>query len=103
QASSQIDVTLQHVPLSVAGGDRAPRQEELTLKDNGAPRKIEALTPAADQPLYVILLIDYSESMLEELQVVKAEATQFAQWLLTPRDRIAVVGFNQSAFWLTGL
>ena len=101
QASSQIDVTLQHVPLSVAG-DRAPRLEELTLKDNGAPRKIEALTPASDQPLYVILLIDYSESMLEELPVVKAAAKQFAQRLLTPRDRIAVVGFNQETFWLTG-
>ena len=102
QASSQIDVILQHVPLSVAGGDRAPRIEELTLKDNGTPRKIEALAPAADQPLYVILLIDYSESMLEELPVVKAAAKQFAQRLLTPRDRIAVVGFNQEAFWLTG-
>jgi len=101
QASSQIDVTLQHVPLSVAGG-RAPRIEELTLRDNGQPRKIEALTPAADQPLYVILLIDYSESMLEELPVVKAAAKQFAQRLLTPRDRIAVVGFNQTTFWLTG-
>src|SRR6266516_7787970 len=30
QANSQIDVTLQHVPLSVAGGDRAPRSEEHT-------------------------------------------------------------------------
>jgi Ca-activated chloride channel family protein len=103
QASSQIDVTLQHVPLSVAGGDHPPVIGELTLKDNGVPRKIEALTSAAtDEPLYVILLIDYSESMLEELPVVKAAAKQFAQRLLTPRDRIAVVGFNQTSFWLTG-
>ena len=101
QANSQIDVTLQHVAMSVVGSDRAPRLEELTLKDNGAPRKIEALTPAADQPLYVILLIDYSESMLEELPVVKAAAKQFAQAVLRPQDRIAVVGFNQRTFWLT--
>ena len=102
QPSSQIDVTLQQLPLSVAGGDHAPRVDELTLKDNGVPRKIEALVPASDQPLYVILLIDYSESMLEELPVVKQAAKQFAQRLLTPKDRIAVVGFNQTAFWLTG-
>jgi Ca-activated chloride channel family protein len=102
QPSSRIDVTLQQVPLSVAGGDRAPSAADLTLKDNGTPRKIEALVPAADQPLYVILLIDYSESMLEELPVVKLAAKQFAQRLLTPKDRIAVVGFNQTAFWLTG-
>jgi len=40
--------------------------------------------------------------MLEELPVVKAAAKQFAQKLLTPKDRIAVVGFNQTSFWLTG-
>ncbi len=100
--ANQIEVTAQQVPLSVVGSDRAPRLDELTLNDNGGPRKIEALVPASDQPLYVILLIDYSESMLEELPVVKTAARQFAQRLLTPRDRIAVVGFNQTVFWLTG-
>lgn len=99
--SEQVDVSVQQVPLSVVGGDRAPRISELTLLDNGTPRRIEALTPASDQPLYVILLIDYSESMLEELPVVKAAAKQFAQRLLRPQDRIAVVGFNQKEFWLT--
>jgi Ca-activated chloride channel family protein len=99
--NAQVDVAVQQIPLSVVGGDRAPRLNELTLLDNGAPRRIEALTPASDQPLYVILLIDYSESMLEELPVVKAAAKQFAQRLLRPQDRIAVVGFNQRLFWLT--
>ncbi len=99
--SEQVDVAVQQIPLSVVGGDRVPRANELTLLDNGTPRHIEVLTPASDQPLYVVLLIDYSESMLEELPVVKAAAKQFAQRLLRPQDRIAVVGFNQSSFWLT--
>lgn len=102
QPRDQIDVTLQHIPLSVAEGDKRPlRIDQLTLIDNGAPRKLESLVGAADQPLNVILLIDYSESMLEELPVVKAAAKGFAQRLLRPTDRIAVVGFNQSTFWLT--
>jgi VWFA-related protein len=100
--SEHVDVSVQQIPLSVAGGSRAPRAAELTLLDDGKPRHIEALTPASDQPLYVILLIDYSESMLEELPVVKAAAKQFAHRLLRPQDRIAVVGFNQRTFWLTG-
>ena len=99
--NEQVDVSVQQIPLSVVGGDRAPRPAELTLLDDGKPRRIEALTAASDQPLYVILLIDYSESMLEELPVVKAAAKQFAQRLLRPQDRIAVVGFNQRTFWLT--
>jgi Ca-activated chloride channel family protein len=99
--NEQVDVAIQQLPLSVVGGNRAPNLNELTLLDNGNPRKIDALTPASDQPLYVILLIDYSESMLEELPVVKQAAKQFAQRLLRPQDRIAVVGFNQKTFWLT--
>ena len=97
----QVQVDLQQIPLSVASGSSPLRLEDLTLTDNGAPRKIEALLPASDQPLYVILLIDYSESMLEELPVVKTAAKQFARTLLRPQDRIAIVGFNQRLFWLT--
>jgi Ca-activated chloride channel family protein len=100
--SDQIDVTLQQIPLSVAGSPLAPQLSDLTLLDNGTARPIEALVPASDQPLYVILLIDYSESMIEEMPVVKAAAKQFAQKLLRPQDRIALVGFNQTTFWLTG-
>ncbi len=102
QPSDQIDVTVQQVPLSVASGNGPVRADQLTLLDDGKPRKIEQLVPAGDQPLTVILLIDYSESMLEELPVVKEAARQFAKTLLRPQDRIAVVGFNQRVFWLTG-
>jgi len=102
-AHASADVTLQQVPVSVVGAGGAPlRANELTLWDGDAQRAIEGLVPAADQPLHVILLIDYSESMLEELPVVKAAARQFAQQLLRPQDRLAVVGFNQGPFWLTG-
>ncbi|HEX7153135.1 MAG TPA: VWA domain-containing protein [Thermoanaerobaculia bacterium] len=97
-----VDVTLQQIPLSIAKGNAPLRAEDLVLNDSGTIRRIESLVPAGDQPLSVILLIDYSESMLEELPVVKAAAKQFAQSLLRPQDRIAVVGFNQRTFWLTG-
>ncbi|HYM61952.1 MAG TPA: VWA domain-containing protein [Thermoanaerobaculia bacterium] len=98
----QIDVTLQQIPLSVAARGKPLHLEDLALIDDGKPRRIEALVPAADQPLYAVILIDYSESMIEEMPVVKAAAKQFAQRLLRPQDRLAVVGFNQTTFWLTG-
>jgi Ca-activated chloride channel homolog len=100
--NAELDVGLEEIPLSVATGSKPLRLEDLTLLDDGQPRKIETLVPATAQPLHVILLIDYSESMLEELPVVKAAAKQFARALLRPQDRIAVVGFNQRTFWLTG-
>lgn len=100
QPRDQIDVTLQRLPLSVASG-KPLRVEELSLTDNGNVRKIESLLPADAEPLNVILLLDYSESMLEELPVVKAAAKAFGRTLLRPQDRIAIVGFNDHLFWLT--
>jgi len=102
RAHASTDVTVQQIPISVAGGKAPLTRESITLLDNGVARTIEGLVAADDQPLHVILLIDYSESMLEELPVVKAAARQFARALLRPQDRLAVVGFNQKTFWLTG-
>jgi Ca-activated chloride channel family protein len=101
-AHATADVTMQQIPLSVVDGDAPLRAQELRVDDDGRPRPVEGLVPATDQPLSVILLIDYSESMIEELPVVKAAAREFAQKLLRPQDRIAVVGFNQRTFWLAG-
>jgi VWFA-related protein len=101
QPRDQIDVTLQRLPLSVASGPQPLRAEDLNLIDNGSPRKVESLVAASEEPLHVILLLDYSESMLEELPVVKAAAKAFARTLLRPQDRIAIVGFNDHLFWLT--
>ena len=102
QPRDEVEVAVQQIPLSIASGPPQLRLEDVTLTDNGEPRKIEQLVPAGDQPLHVILLIDYSESMLEELPVVKAAARGFGQALLRPQDRIAIVGFHQRTFWLTG-
>ena len=102
RAHAQTDVTVQQIPVSVADGAKPLSATDVTLIDNGKPRPVENLIAAADQPLHVILLIDYSESMLDELPVVKEAAKQFARALLRPQDRIAVAGFNQTTFWLTG-
>jgi Ca-activated chloride channel family protein len=102
RAHATTDVTVQQIPVSVAGVNAPLRPESITLFDNGVPRAIDGLVAANDQPLHVILLIDYSESMLEELPVVKTAARQFARALLRPQDRLAVVGFNQKTFWMTG-
>jgi VWFA-related protein len=99
QASTEVN--LQQIPLSVVSGPGPLTAEMLTVQENGQPRPVEGLLPAADQPLHVILLIDCSESMFEELPVVQAAARQFARELLQPGDRLAVVGFNQRTWWLT--
>ena len=76
----EIDVTVQQIPLSVAEGQRAAaRGRPHAARRRRVRGRSRRSSPADDQPLHVILLIDYSESMLEELPVVKAAAKQFAQ------------------------
>lgn len=98
-----IEVVVKHVPMSAFGpGSETLRKEDLTLIDSGSPREIEALVPADAQPLNVIMLIDSSESMLDELPVIQRAAREFARETIRQNDRIAVVAFHERVFWLTG-
>lgn len=98
-----VEVNLQQIPLSVSSP--LPRQlsgEDIRVYDNGRPRRIEGVVPAHDLPLNIILLMDSSESMLKELPTLQRAAREFARSLIRPQDRIAVVGFHERLFWLTG-
>ncbi|MGA7613692.1 MAG: VWA domain-containing protein [Thermoanaerobaculia bacterium] len=100
--SENVEVNIHHLPVSVMG--ESPHRlsgSDLTLIDNGTPRKIEEVISASDQPLNVIVLMDSSESMLEELPVVKEAAKRFARQLIRPQDRIAIVAFRERTIWLT--
>jgi VWFA-related protein len=99
--SESLNVVVEQLPLSITGSSVPLRKEELSLSDNGDSRTIEALTPASDRPLSVILLIDSSESMLKELPIVREAARSFARAILGPKDRMAVVKFSDQPIWLT--
>jgi VWFA-related protein len=99
----QIEVNLQQIPVSISTPGQAKLEaHQIRVFDNGAPEKIEGLLPASDLPLNIILLMDSSESMLEELPTLKRAAKDFARSLIRPSDRIAVVGFHERVFWLSG-
>jgi VWFA-related protein len=101
-ARESVDVILQRVPVSIVGRhDVALSPQNLVVTDNGQPLRIEAVQRADDQPLKIILLMDASESMLEELPLLKQAAKEFARKVLRPGDQLAVVGFHQRTFWLT--
>lgn len=97
-----IEVNLHHLPVSVAGAEEAAlTAADLVLRDNGEPKAIESVIRAADQPLNVILLVDSSQSMLDELPLVKQAASDFARSVIRKNDRIAVVAFRERRLWLT--
>lgn len=98
-----VEVNLQQIPLSVSPPlQRGLTSDDIRVYDSGERLKVEGVVPASDLPLNIILLIDSSESMLEELPTLQRAAKEFARSLIRPNDRIAVVGFHQRLFWLTG-
>lgn len=103
-ARASVDVVLQRIPMSIVGNapPRAITPLDLTIIDDGERVNLEAMTSASQEPLSLILLIDSSESMLQELPVVRQAAKEFARALIHGRDSMAVVGFHERTFWLTG-
>lgn len=99
-----IEVKLHQIPVSIRG-DSVDRLDttDLVLYDNGERKPIERIVRATEQPLYVVMLIDSSESMEEELPLVREAAMQFARSVLGEQDAwVAVVAFGQRIQWLTG-
>ncbi|MBW3564970.1 MAG: VWA domain-containing protein [Acidobacteria bacterium] len=100
-----LDVSLQQIPVSVLGSlqGHGLELEEISLKDDGVEKDVVAVTRAIEEPLSIVLLIDSSESMLEELPLIKQAAIEFSEKTLeTGNAKIAVVAFHQRRFWLTG-
>lgn len=103
RVTEKVDVIVQEMPVSVKGFLREPLTiDDLELIDSGVETRIDSLIPATDLPLNVVLLLDSSESMLEELPVLKEAARGFARSILEGRNRIAVVAFTERVWWLTG-
>lgn len=104
-AGDAVEVTLHQIPVSIRGAMSGEPLEakDLVLYDNGEKKPVERLVRASEQPLYVVMLIDSSESMVEELPLVQKAASQFARSVLEEQNAwIAVVAFGQRIHWLTG-
>jgi VWFA-related protein len=99
--NESIEVNLHQIPLSIVGRPRPLSLDDLELIDLGVPRPIDRLVRASDQPLNVVILLDSSESMLDEVEMVKRAAREFARSVIGPNDRIALVAFAERRVWLT--
>lgn len=68
------------------------RRENFTLRDEGQVRSIDNFL--SDQaPVNVLLMLDSSGSLREELEEIKLAALGFAR-AFTRKDRIAIIGFS---------
>ncbi len=69
-------------------------QEQFSVAEDGVRQKIARFEKVQDLPIHVGILIDNSASMVGTLGEVRKAALSFFQQAIQPKDRAAVITFN---------
>ena len=69
--------------------------EEIAVEENGVPQTIRRFERVTDVPIHAGVLLDVSNSMTERLRDAVDGALRFFETVLTPKDRAAVITFNE--------
>lgn len=94
----EIDIQFVEVFASVL--DRSGRpveglgRESFTVVEDGAPQQIARFEQVRDLPIHASVLIDVSASMDGKLEASRQAALQFFERAIEPKDRAAVITFN---------
>lgn len=70
------------------------KAEDFTVKEDGEPQQIRRFEAIKDLPIRAGLVIDTSLSMEPQLKDVEKAAYRFLETVIQPRDRAAVITFN---------
>lgn len=102
----EVEVDLVEIYAAVTGADGRPvgglTAADFTVTENGEPQEIRRLEPVADRPLSVTVLLDTSASMEERLGATRDAAIEFLEAIVTPKDRVSLVTFNDRPHVRTG-
>ncbi len=94
------EVKIQYVELYTTVVDRQGRpvtdvtQADLAVFEDGAAQEIRRFEKVEDQPIYATALLDVSASMEPSILAARDAALLFFQQAIRPKDRGAVVTFN---------
>ena len=94
------EVDIQFVELYAAALDRNKRpvdtlrQEEFSIIEDKQPQTILRFDRVENLPIHAGVLIDISASMVDNLERAQLAALEFFQQAVTPKDRVALVTFN---------
>jgi Ca-activated chloride channel family protein len=94
------EVDVQFVELYTSVLDRQGRpvqgltQDEFTVLEDGQPQSILRFEQVKDLPFHAGILMDISASMDDSLPAAQQAALRFYQSTLTPKDRAALITFN---------
>jgi VWFA-related protein len=96
---AQIDVDFVELYTTVLDRQGRPvtdglEARDFTVAEDGARQEIARFERVTDLPIHAAVAIDVSASMSEALEEAQGAALQFLQRMVRPKDRAAVITFN---------
>jgi Ca-activated chloride channel homolog len=98
------NVDIQYVELYTSALDKQGRpvlglsEADFSVAEDGVAQQIRRFEQVDDLPLHVEVMLDVSASMAEDLEGAKLAALRFFESSLTPKDRAALITFNDHPF-----
>lgn len=74
------------------------RRKDLTILEDGAPQEILRFQRVTDLPVHLQVMLDVSASMVDRLGVAREAALDLFRTGIAPRDRAALVTFNDHPY-----
>ncbi len=74
------------------------RADQVRILEDGAPQEILRFQRVTDLPVHLQVMLDVSASMVDRLGVAREAALDLFQTGITPRDRAALVTFNDHPY-----
>ncbi len=95
----EVDVDLVELYTTVLDRQGRPvpsglEAQDFVVTEDGARQKIVRFERVTDLPIHAAVAIDVSASMEKSLEKAQAAAVQFLQGTVRPKDRAAVITFN---------
>ena len=97
-------VDIQYVELFATAVHRSGRPyeelraDQVRILEDGAPQEILRFQRVTDLPVHLQVMLDVSASMVDRLGVAREAALDLFQTGITPRDRAALVTFNDHPY-----
>lgn len=94
----EIEVEFVELYTTVVGGDERPvadlPEEVFSVAEDGVPQTLVRFERLENLPIHAAVLLDVSASMEPNLAVAREAALQFFRDAIQPRDRAALIPFN---------
>jgi Ca-activated chloride channel family protein len=95
---AEVEINFVELYATVLDRNRRPveglEQKDFAVSEDGVKQEIARFERVADRPIHAAVTIDVSASMEKSLDKARASALQFLQGTIQPKDRAAVVTFN---------